>query len=525
MDFNKILKSYLSSANTDMKTVYLDHDFDKNHLIIYPYFFISEREEDFTKDSAWIGSFAGGVPSTIEYYIDGEHTSEYHQYGDYQDKYPLIYLRDFHSIKKAYIDIIDEFILYFNLYKDKNSYIFIDDDGSEYTAITIDGTKEIKIKTNLLMKFMVLKNYSLALNFDLLEYDYKDEFKLDFENIHSDYIQDKNEYGMSQSSMGKKIIRKPLKKKEKEKVVEYENFIINVDEWGDSMEFNSNHTNLSNNFQVNKGNPHYLTPVFFKKEVLSKYYSQTEKYTISDIGLQCASLWLLRLDMNNPKYIIAYLGDLGKNLPMSEQKYWKNFNVAPNGTISEVEYKRSFLAQFVGPTDSVLIFKELLSKTNKYWFEKFGFFLFKPLNDSDTHHLKSFRIPLTNEQKDFDEQLHSLSKMLLDSINVKEINKFFKLHTIKIEDKTRDISRLMIYLKNIGKDKEETDDKIGYFKMLYDLRSKMTAHRKSDKTFTKELEKHKLLDKENIEKIKIIVNKINDILNWLTTEKVNKQNH
>lgn len=76
----------------------------------------------------------------------------------------------------------------------------------------------------------------------------------------------------------------------------------------------------------------------------------------------------------------------------------------------------------------------------------------------------------------------------------------------------------MIYLEQLGKDKDTIYNQIGYFKMLYDLRSKMTAHRKSDKTFTKELEKHRLKDKENVEKMKIIMNKVNNILEWIISE-------
>lgn len=518
INFNKYFQNYLSDTPTDLKTVFININFDKGHFTIYPYFFASDREEEFAQDSAWIGSFEGGIPSIVTIIHNGEKTTEYYQYGDDEDKFPLIYLRNFHSIRKSYIDIIEELILYFNLCKDGNNFIQIDDGGNENIVITIDSDKEVKIKTNLLMEFMNIKNYSLSLNFDFLEYDYKEEFLLNFTNSKFDYHKDENEFGKYQSSMGKKIIKKPSKFKKKDK--EYENFIIGVDDCGENIEFSCNHNNLSNYFGANEGNPHYLTPIFFKKEVLTKYYSQTEKYSVGDGGLQCGGMWILRLDMNNPKYITAYLGDLGRDLPHSEQKYWKSFNIPPNGTVSEVEFKRSFMAKFTDPTDNVLIYKELLYKLNKYWNDKYGFVLFKPLNESDMHHYKSFRIPLTNEQKDFDEQLHSLSKMLLDSINVKELNKYFKQNEIVIEDKVRDISRLMIYLEYIGKNKTIIDNKIGYFKMLYDLRSKMTAHRKSDKTFTKELEKHQLLDKDNIDKMEIIVKKVNETLNWLMEEEV-----
>lgn len=513
MDFNKLIDKYLSNNFTDMKTVFINLELDKGHFTIYPYFFLSDKEKEFTQYSDWIGSYGGGQPSFTEYYDNGEYRKKYHQYGDENGKYPLIYLRDFHSVKNQYIDILEEFVLYFNLYKEGNNFILIDDGGNENIVITIEDTKEVKIKTNLLMEFMSVKNYSLSLNFDFVIYDYKEDLQLEYENMDCDYYKSTNQFGELQSSIGKKIIKKPSKvKKEKEL---YEDFIIGVDEYGDNIDFSCNHNILGNLFGGNKENPQYLTPIFFKKEVLTKYYSQTEKYGVGDGGISCGGLWFLRLDMNNPNYITAYLGDLGRDLPYTEQQYWKHYNIPPNGTISDVEFQRSFMVRPTNPTDEVLYFRDLLYKLNSYWNKQYKFHLFKPLNESDSHYYKSFRIPLTNEQKDFDEQLSSLSKIILESINIKEINKYFKHNSIDIDDDLKGINRLKIYIKSIGYNEEDTESKIGYFNMLYDLRSKMTAHRKSEKIVNKELEKHQLIDKDNKDKMRIIMNKLNDTLSWL----------
>jgi hypothetical protein len=516
MNFNRLIEKYLSNTYTDMKTVFINLEIDKGHFTIYPYFFKSEREEEFTQYSDWIGSYGGGLPSFTEHYDNGEYRKEYHQYGDGNDKFPLIYIRDFYSIKKPYIDILEEFVLYFNLYKDGNNFILIDDGGNENVVITIDDNKEVKIKTNLLMEFMSIKNYSLSLNFDFVVYDYEEDLQLNYDDMDCDYYKSENQFGEIQSSIGKKIIRKPSKVKTDTK--SYEEFIIGVDEYGDNIEFSCNHNILGNIFGGNKENPQYLTPIFFKKEVLTKYYSQTEKYSVGDGGVSCGGLWFLRCDMNNPNYITSYLGDLGRDLPYTEQKYWKHYNIPPNGTISEVEFNRSFMVRPTDPTDEVLYFRDLLYKLNGYWNKEYGFNLFKPLNESDSHYYKSFRIPLTNEQKDFDEQLSSLSKIILESINIKEINKYFKLNSIEVDDDLKGINRLKLYIKSIGYNEKEVEDKIGYFNMMYDLRSKLTAHRKSEKVVNKELEKHQLIDKDNKDKMRVIMDKVNNILKWLIKE-------
>ena len=40
-----------------------------------------------------------------------------------------------------------------------------------------------------------------------------------------------------------------------------------------------------------------------------------------------------------------------------------------------------------------------------------------PLNTADTYHLQGMRIPATDEQRDFDEVILSLTKVLIDSLN------------------------------------------------------------------------------------------------------------
>ncbi|MCT7579064.1 hypothetical protein [Aliarcobacter butzleri] len=105
INFNKNFEKYLSDTPTDLKTVFININFDKGYFTIYPYFFMSNKEEDFTQHSDWIGSFESGTPSIVEFYNNGKKTIKYYQYGEEDDIFPLIYLRKFHSIKESYIDI------------------------------------------------------------------------------------------------------------------------------------------------------------------------------------------------------------------------------------------------------------------------------------------------------------------------------------------------------------------------------------------------------------------------------------
>jgi hypothetical protein len=48
---------------------------------------------------------------------------------------------------------------------------------------------------------------------------------------------------------------------------------------------------LANYFGKNPEAPHYLTPVFFRAEVLEKYYADPGKYSVEDGSLRCGRLW------------------------------------------------------------------------------------------------------------------------------------------------------------------------------------------------------------------------------------------
>ncbi|WP_257144823.1 hypothetical protein, partial [Bacillus cereus] len=114
---------------------------------------------------------------------------------------------------------------------------------------------------------------------------------------------------------------------------EYVNFTVGINGDGKEVEFTSNPDQLANYFGANPEAPHYLTPIYFSKEVLAKYYLKPELYEVNDGHIRCQGLWMLHIDnLNKGDYVSAYLGDLGK-LPYKEQVYWKSFNIVSDGLL------------------------------------------------------------------------------------------------------------------------------------------------------------------------------------------------
>lgn len=278
--------------------------------------------------------------------------------------------------------------------------------------------------------------------------------------------------------VGKKLIPGLSKDKcgiwpfDENKVQDYVEFIIGTGEEGNKEIYTCDPDKLANYFGANPDAPNHLTPVFFQREVLAKYYTHPEKYNVQDGFIRCGGLWLLRIDNNIEGYVSAFLGDLGRDLSHNEQLYWRNFNVAPEGSISRVNYRRSFLGEPAEPERADLLFKYHLELLQDSWHRKYGWLLFLPLTKEDRHYLDALRIPLNDSQAEFDSQILGLTKVLVDSLNETQITQ--KL--IGLEPNTKGISKFKKFLEDKGF--PYTEKAIAFFRGLQSLRSTGVAHRK-----------------------------------------------
>jgi hypothetical protein len=252
-------------------------------------------------------------------------------------------------------------------------------------------------------------------------------------------------------------------------------FIIDVDDDGKPITFTSNEDQLSNYFGANPGAPNYLTPVFFRKDVLSKYYADSERYSVSDGYLKCLNLWGVQIDNNHPTHISVFLGDLGRDLPYAERLHWKQFNVPPAGKISEVNFRRSFLAEFTDPTTPDLLFRDEYSRLTEEWRTSRHEPLFRPLEKGDEHLLQTVRVPVTNSQSELDEQILTLTKLLVDSLNERAIVQ----EVGPGPEGEKGIAKFERFLT--AKSFAETESAIRFLRELQELRSAGSGHRKGTK--------------------------------------------
>ena len=102
----------------------------------------------------------------------------------------------------------------------------------------------------------------------------------------------------------------------------------------------------------------------------------------------------------------------------------------------------------------------------------------QPLYSDDEHHFQSLRIPATDEQRDFDELVLGLTKILIDSLHVKRLNSL--LSNEEREGVSEEsIARLEAVLAS--RNVEGASDHTAFLRKLQSLRSSSSAHRKGSR--------------------------------------------
>ena len=438
----------------------------------------------------------------------------------------ILYYRDFYGVEEDYIELSQEFILLNNLRYNKNSksYWAMYENGESEEAVKYIDDTTIQIKMKFLRNYSAAKQMAILLFFDIrTKFDGEiSDFGLEEFNIESKdnglfyrlWGGDMNFPTYVYSVlMGKKILM-PAPIEEcgywpYEKEESYEDFIIGVDEFGKEIFNTCNPDKLNNYFGSNPDAPMYLTPVFFKRDVLQKYVNKPELYEIRDGYLSCQSLWGIEIDNHHKNCIAVYLGDLGRDLPESERGYWKSYNIVGEEGVSQVSFQRDFCNIFTESNMEDHKFQDLYGSLIKQWNEKYGWDLYLPLSAEDQYNLTQIRIPLGESQPEFDQLVLSLVKVLIDSLNEKQL-----ILPGDVQTDIKGISKLEKWIKS--NEAVGYENHIKFLRDLQKLRSTGSGHRKG-KEYSKISNTFGLLEKNKIDVFEELLRKSNDFLKYMKT--------
>ncbi|WP_439699049.1 hypothetical protein ACFGVS_13670 [Mucilaginibacter sp. AW1-7] len=436
------------------------------------------------KKAQWICNPIGLKPGVIRY---ADAPDKYKRWGIEGRLEPIVYQQFFNKLIPEQYRVVEEFILLFNLYEDKNAGRYKGVDIQSDTTVVIKFSEnEISIRKHELRKFLSLKKMTLFLQFEYFFFSvhdlahhgvtrqqYSEVITPDYQwmiNYQQATFASETSWRSNARLQGKKALygyanyQEPDVFDRARSKRKYVDFIVNVQEDGEPKELSSDLEKLSEVMQKRFA----YSPVFFKSEVLEKYYKNPELYSIEDGVIIKKGSWTLEIDNDHAGHVAVYLTDLAK-LNYEEQCYWRSYNIIPVDSLSEVKFRRDFLVdRHAEPSASDLLFRKYFQEFSVKFFKRYGYDLFLPLRAGDEYFFKNIRRPLNEDSHEFDQIIICLSKSLNDSINVNELKKQFV-------DEPYAINQLQKFLeREFGKDY----DVPLILRAIQEFRSKGVAHRK-----------------------------------------------
>lgn len=481
---------------TDMVTVHRSDSGEHFYKGIFCALIPFDQVEWASLKQFWNPLPATNVPGISEDFIDGKRELKYQRYANDRGIEPLVIFRDFCGHNGTCTEISEEFRLFHNLYHNRKTdeYIKIDDEGKE-TKVVVVKPDRIQIRLKEIRQFLAVKEMHLLIRFSYTEMSAcpleefgKEEGLVEQQDKQQDgrifwwlYYGDRGDFSFSEL-YGNRFIE-PLPKSEihlsydpyfrgfdKQREKKYVEFIIAIDENGEDVMYTCNPKILKNT--------HYLTEVHFRKEVLNKYYQQPGKFTVGEEQVSHDGLWHLDIDNHHADKVCVWLRKLG-GLPHNEQLHWQSHNIPPEGDMSDVYQRRQLMGDWDVETDQPdILLKKQYDELQELCREHLGWHLLRPLDLEDQHHLQSLRIPATDEQRDFDELVLSLAKILIDSLQVKRLNSLLSEEQKEgVGEGSIALLEAVLASRNI----EGASEHIAFLRKLQSLRSSSSAHRKGSR--------------------------------------------
>lgn len=457
---------------------------------------------------------------------------------------PIVVLQEEKGHHKEQIRLCEEMVLFYDLRIIDNQdgdfdYVMVDEAGDDVVIARYEkGSLTALVK--YVKEFIAVKGMNLLVQFDIMNYNAKhlDElgasvreltYYKDVDSILSyslnesaGMIEDYNAVGMIMGKVAFRHNEADIKLLWHGHEDGFEVFIVGQDDNGDDITSTCDDSKLPNMF-TRKGDEVYsLTPAYFKRVVLKKYYDDNVKFTVQD-GYISGPTWGIHADTDRSDNLVAVtLVDLGR-LPHKEQVYWKSFNVVPpkGAKLSETTWTRWIAGMPCNTQNSLdFIFKQEYLKKNKAWEKHYGWPLFKPLAKGDEYRFESLHVMTArNNDVEFHDLLQSLTLLVVDSLNEKEIGKGIDITNSDVAafmsekgfsdlKDVKGISKFELFLIGAGK---RNDAFVKFLRNLQDLRSTNVAHRKSSNPNKREKDVIEWcgLDKQSQQQV------FNQLLTWL----------
>jgi hypothetical protein len=213
----------------------------------------------------------------------------------------------------------------------------------------------------------------------------------------------------------------------------------------------------------------FLTPVYFKKEVLIRYMYDPSVYfdfASDTYGRVIGKGFSIPFGINKNDNVIAWLGDLN-DLPEDEQKRFALDNIPSDHDMKSDFFDSQLLAKFTGPTRTNRCLNAV-AKLNGAFHAKFGTYLYKPKSiESRIKDAARYKKLLIGNPDDFKRFVSELNEIINENVDNDAIRQLLAAKSINVAEGAKGNKLLEAIYKNILGDNKNL---VAPFFYLYDLR-------------------------------------------------------
>lgn len=432
----------------------------------------------------------------------------------------IVASQDFYALDEEQFVVNHEFILLLKLYRGSDgNYYSVDESGKKEVVVEISARK-VRVRTRHLIRYMSAKRLLFVQFVDSRvssEPGYPNDVhvishqdvKGESWNCFIDYrTNSKKDYLFSMIQARSVVRPRPVEESGiwpfEVKDTSFPEFCVEELPDGTLRRFTCDPDRLRGGSGGDPEAPGYLTPVFFRPEVLDRY-RRDPVFFVTEREIRCGSSWRLSIDNVYSDRVMVYLGDLGRYLPSFERQHFLANEVSPVGhRIAAEVVAADLLGLWTERTEGVVSqFFRALDRLKQSWCQRFGVELYRELHDDDLYLLQQIHIPSTRSQEEFDSIVQSLQRLLIEYIDESQFS------AVKGSD-SGSLNRMERFLKvnNINIDMIP-------LRQLQNLRSRGTAHakgRKYDKL------KKEVLSGNSIEDVKKIISSLTGFMSRLSKE-------
>jgi hypothetical protein len=430
---------------------------------------VPEKLAKALSDQSWDLHWGQMRPCVVAYGLHDDAEMGYERFQD--DGFEPIVIARERGNGPFFVELAEDIRLFLNLFPGENGNLVRSDENGDEEVVATVTAQEVRIRKGPLLRYLQARQIYLAAYFDhVLHLDEYGDNPLPEEEQYVDVREADRAWSFGSCDdagspfsrlCGKRLLAPPPRESRAER---------DGDQSGQPFEHSADPKGLANFFGKNPKAPNYLTPVHFKREVLDRYFHNPGKYAVSDGMVRNDPHWVFRMDDDHSGRVLAFLGDLGRDLPYTEQLHWRAHNILPDGGLSRTAQSRSFDARPADGEQPEHRFKTAFQRFNTAWLDAHGWPLFRPLAPGDRHLLTRLHVPTSDNPAELDAQLVGLAKILIDRLNDAGLNSAL---ASPVADE-RSLAKLKRYLAMRKYPEIERD--VGALSAIQGLRSTGAAH-------------------------------------------------